>query len=72
MILAVRGFDYRLAVVPSLLAWVGTVIFAYLLGKCALPSGGVFAGLVAAALVLASPLHRGFATDIMLESLVLA
>jgi hypothetical protein len=68
-LLAIEGFDYRLAVLPSLLGWAGTAIVAFLLARRCLPESGELAGLVAATLVLASPLHRGFATDVMLESL---
>jgi hypothetical protein len=68
-LLAIKGFDYRLAVLPSLFGWIGTVVFAFLLARRCLPEWGDLAGLVAATFVLASPLHRGFATDIMLESL---
>ena len=67
-VLLVGGLDYRLAVLPSLAAWVGTVFFSYLLAKRAVPQGGVLAGLVAALFIVASPAHRAFATDIMLES----
>jgi hypothetical protein len=67
--LTCEGFDYRLAVLPSLIGWAGTAVLAFLLARRCLPEGGELAGLVAATLVLASPLHRGFATDVMLESL---
>jgi hypothetical protein len=68
-VLLVGGLDYRLAVLPSLAGWVVTVFFGYLLARRALPQGGQFAGLVAALFVAASPAHRAYATDIMLESL---
>ena len=67
-VLLVGGLDYRLAVLPSLAGWVGTVFFGYLLAKRALPTGGVFAGLIAALFIVASPAHRAYGTDIMLES----
>jgi hypothetical protein len=67
-ILMVGGLDYRLGVLPSLAGWVGTVFFGYLLAKRAVPQGGVMAGLVAALFIAASPAHRAYATDIMLES----
>ncbi|HZU36882.1 MAG TPA: hypothetical protein VFA18_13265, partial [Gemmataceae bacterium] len=67
--LTVGGIDYRLAVLPSLLGWVGTAVFAFLAARRAVSRGGNAAGLVAALFVLVSPAHRAFATDIMLESL---
>ncbi|MGH7844930.1 MAG: hypothetical protein ACREQW_07155 [Candidatus Binatia bacterium] len=63
------GIDYRLAVLPSLAGWIGTVILGFLTARRAVPNGGTLAGLVAAIFILASPAHRVFATDIMLESL---
>ncbi len=68
-VLLIGGLDYRLAVLPSLAGWIGTIVFAYLLAKRAVPQGGVLAGLVAALFVIASPAHRAYATDIMLESI---
>jgi hypothetical protein len=62
------GPDYRLAVLPSLAAWVLTVVLGCLLARRLLPAGGAAAGLVAAAFIAASPAHRAFATDAMLES----
>jgi hypothetical protein len=67
--LLVGGLDYRLAVLPSLLGWVGMVTFAFLLARRAVPRGGNLAGLTAALLLMVSPAYRSFATDIMLESL---
>jgi hypothetical protein len=69
VVLAIGGPDYRLAVLPSLAAWVGTALFAFLAARRAVPRGGNLAGLAAALFVLASPAHQAFATDIMLESL---
>jgi hypothetical protein len=68
-VLFVGGPDYRLAVLPSLAAWVGTAVFGFLAARRATPRGGNLAGLVAALFILASPAHHAFATDIMLESL---
>jgi hypothetical protein len=67
-VLLVGGFDYRIAVFPSLACWIGTAVLAFLMARRALGPGGNLAGLVAALFVLASPSHRAFATDIMLES----
>jgi hypothetical protein len=67
-VLLIGGSDYRLAVLPSLAGWVATIVLAFLVGRRATASGGTFAGLVAAVFVAASPGHRAFATDVMLES----
>lgn len=69
LVLLVGGFDYRLGVLPSLAAWAAAAVLAFLAGRRTVRRGGTAAGLVAALLVLASPAHRAFATDIMLESL---
>jgi hypothetical protein len=69
LILSVGELDYRKAVLPSLFAWAGTALFAFLTARRSLTVGGSVAGLVAVIYILVSPLHRTFATDIMLESL---
>jgi hypothetical protein len=63
------GIDFRLAVLPSLIAWVGTALLGFLVARRVAPVGGTVAGMVAVLFVLASPSHRAFATDVMLESL---
>jgi len=63
------GPDYRLAIVPSWLAWIGSAVFGFLLARRMAPRGGNMAGLVTALFILVSPAHRAYATDIMLESL---
>jgi hypothetical protein len=63
------GVDYRLAVLPSLGSWVGTVVFGFLVARRLAPQGGNVAGLAAVIFILASPAHRVYATDTMLESL---
>jgi hypothetical protein len=68
-VLAVGGPDYRLAVLPNLAAWAGTVVVGFLLARRLAPRGGNWAGLIAAGFIAASPAHRVFATDLMLESL---
>jgi hypothetical protein len=66
----VGGRDYRVAVLPNVAAWAGTVVFAFLAARRAAPRGsGLVAGLVAVLFVAASPAHRAYATDVMLESL---
>lgn len=67
--LAMAGTDYRLAVLPSLLAWGAAAVLAFVIGRRIAPRGGSLAGAIAALLILTSPCHRGLATDIMLESL---
>ena len=65
----VGGRDYRVAVLPNVLAWFGTMVFAFLAVRRAAPRGGVLAGWVAVLFVAASPAHRAYATDLMLECL---
>jgi hypothetical protein len=65
----VGGRDPRLGVLPSLAAWVATVLLAFLVARRAAPRGGTLAGLLAALFVIASPAARAYAADIMLESL---
>ncbi len=69
LLLTVGGVDYRLGVLPSLAAWVGAAVFAFLAARRATPRGGNLAGCVAALFFLASPAHSAFSTDIMLEGL---
>lgn len=69
LVLAVGGLDYRLAVLPSLAAWVATCWFAFALAYRLAPHYQGLAGGVALLFTLASPAHRAYATDIMLESM---
>lgn len=66
---AVAGPRYEAAVLVSLLAWLGTALVAFQLARRLAPSGKNAAGLIALIFVLASPTHRVFATDLLLESL---
>ncbi len=68
-VLLIGGSDYRLAVLPSLAGWVMMVLLGFLVARRAAPRGGTLAGLITAAFLVASPAHRAYATDIMLESL---
>ena len=68
-LLLAAGPDYRWAVLPSLAGWAAAVVFACLSARRAVRRGRDLAGLAAAAFVLASPAHRAYATDVMLESL---
>lgn len=63
------GRDYRLAVLPSLAGWIASLLLVFLTARRAAPRGGNLAGLIAALFFAASPAHRAYATDIMLESL---
>ncbi|HSI11042.1 MAG TPA: glycosyltransferase family 39 protein [Chthoniobacter sp.] len=69
LVLAVGGLDYRLAVLPSLGGWIMTVAFGFLVARRISSGCGNAAGIIAAAMILASPAHRIYGTDIMLESL---
>jgi hypothetical protein len=69
VVLLVGGLHYQLAVLPSLAGWVGMIVFGFLTARRMVPRGGNLAGLAAVVFMLASPAHRVFATDIMLESL---
>lgn len=68
-VLLIGGRDYRLAVLPSLAGWVATVLLGFLVARRAAPRGGALAGSIAALFIAASPAHRAYAADIMLESL---
>ena len=65
----IAGPNQRLAVLPSLVGWVLTIWFAFLIPRRLLTMGGNAAGLIAAMLVAVSPAHRAYATDVMYESL---
>jgi hypothetical protein len=67
--LVVGGFDYRFAVWPSLVGWMGAMIFGFLVARRMVPRGGNLAGAVAVLFIALSPAHRSYATDVMLESL---
>ncbi|MEI8196593.1 MAG: hypothetical protein WCI73_11845, partial [Phycisphaerae bacterium] len=68
------GVDYRLAVLPSILGWMLTVVGGFALARQMTPKdtgrlGAWAAGLTAAGFLLASPAHNAYSTDIMLEAL---
>ena len=69
LLLLAGGPNYRVAVITSVLGWWLTAMFAFLTARRISQAGGNAAGLIAAALVLASPALREYGTDIMLESL---
>jgi hypothetical protein len=68
-ILAVGGLDARLAVLSSLVAWATTCWFAFALAYRLAPRGKALAGGVALLFMLASPAHRAYAVDVMIESM---
>ncbi len=67
----IGGFNYRIAVLPSLIGFFSTMIFGFLLARRLVPDrvGGLAAGTIALIFIAGSPAHRAFATDVMLESL---
>jgi hypothetical protein len=67
--LAAGKLDVRLAIVPSLFGWWLTAFCAALAARRLTKTSGDLAGYFAALFVLASPSHRIFAADVMLESL---
>jgi hypothetical protein len=68
--LAFGGIDHRLAIVPSLVGWVMTVVLTGLIARRLFVDRlqGMVAGTVAAIFVMASPLFRTLAADVMLET----
>ncbi len=71
IVLFIGGIDHRLAVLPSLAGWVMLLVFGFLTARKMVPDrwGGNIAGCVALIFLAASPAHRAYATDTMLESL---
>jgi hypothetical protein len=68
-VLAAGGLDYRLAVLPSLAGWILAAVFGFLVARRISSGCGNAAGFIAAVMILASPAHRIYGADIMLESL---
>jgi hypothetical protein len=62
------GSDPRAAVLPSLVAFAGTAILAFLITRRLVTRWRNLGGALAASLVLVSPTMRAFATDVMIES----
>jgi len=71
VVLASAGIDYRLAIVPSLIGWVMTVVLTWLIARHLFVDRvrGMVAGTVAAIFAIASPEFRALASDVMLETL---
>ncbi len=67
--MAFGGLSDTVAILPNLLGWVLSAVFAFLLARRAVRHGGNWAGLLAATFVLVSPAHRAYSTDVMLECL---
>jgi len=67
-VLVVTGPNPRFAVVPSLVAFAGTAVIAFVLARRLMDRWGNLAGIVAATLVLVSPAMRAYSTDVMIES----
>lgn len=69
IVLLVVGVDHRYAVLPSVVAWMGTALMGFFLARRMAPRRGTLAGLTAMLFIVASPAYRFYATDVMLESL---
>jgi hypothetical protein len=71
LVLLIGGIDYRLAIVPSLIGWMMTIILTWLIGRRLfvgkLP--GIAAAGIAVSLAIASPAFRLLGSDVMLEGL---
>ncbi|WP_234827073.1 glycosyltransferase family 39 protein [Rhodopseudomonas palustris] len=70
-VLLLGGIDHRLGVVPSLIGWVMTIAFAWLIARRLFVDrqSGLFAATVAVIFTAASPTFRLISTDVMLEGL---
>jgi hypothetical protein len=69
--MAVGGVDFRIGILPSLAGWMITVTLGFLAARRLFDDStlGNFAGAMAVVFIAASPAHRIYATDMMLESL---
>ena len=70
-VLAIGGIDHRLAIVPSLIGWILTMAFTWLITRRLFEDQvlGTFAAAVALTLLGVSPAFRLLGSDVMLESL---
>ncbi|UYO39023.1 hypothetical protein KQX62_20225 [Rhodopseudomonas palustris] len=70
-VLLLGGIDHRLGIVPSLIGWVMTVAFVWLIARRLLVDrcSGLFAAAVAVIFTAASPAFRLISADVMLEGL---
>jgi len=71
VVLLIGGIDYRLAIVPSLIGWVLTIVFGAMSARRLFADRiqGTFAAAVAITLTIGSPAFRLLASDVMLEGL---
>lgn len=70
-VLSLGGIDMRLAIVPSLIAWCGTIVLTFLIAQRLFLDrfSGITAGVLAVTFALASPAFRLITADVMLEGL---
>ncbi|MEZ5786313.1 MAG: glycosyltransferase family 39 protein [Xanthobacteraceae bacterium] len=70
-VLSLGGIDMRLAIVPSLIGWCGTIVLTFLIAQRLFADrlSGVTAGALAVTFALASPAFRLITADVMLEGL---
>ncbi|WP_420132564.1 glycosyltransferase family 39 protein [Rhodopseudomonas sp.] len=70
-VLLIGGPDHRLAIVPSLIGWVVTIAFVWLIARRLVTNRieGLFAAAIATILTAASPAFRLISADVMLEGL---
>ncbi|MBB1092283.1 glycosyltransferase family 39 protein [Rhodopseudomonas palustris] len=71
VVLLIGGIDYRLGIVPSLIGWVATIAFVWLIARRLFADriDGLFAAAIATTLTAASPTFRLISADVMLEGL---
>ncbi|ABD06276.1 conserved hypothetical protein [Rhodopseudomonas palustris HaA2] len=71
VVLLIGGIDVRLGIVPSLIGWVATIAFTWLIARRLFAGRmeGLFAAAVASILTMASPAFRLISADVMLEGL---
>ncbi|MFZ5739809.1 glycosyltransferase family 39 protein [Rhodopseudomonas palustris] len=70
-VLLIGGIDHRLGIVPSLIGWVMTIAFVWLIARRLFTdrTSGLFAAMIAAIFAAASPTFRLISADVMLEGL---
>ena len=70
-VMMLGGIDMRLAILPSLIGWICTIVLAFLTAQrlFADPLTGTIAGAITVTFALASPAFRMITADVMLEGL---
>lgn len=70
-VLLLGGIDYRLAIVPSLIGWVMTIVVVWLIARWLFSdrTSGLVAATVATVLTALSPAFRLISADVMLEAI---